>query len=493
MPKPFIKPQNKQIYTFYQSSSKNRRGLDTPKVELVEKSKDGKTDNEYDDEEYYDEDGEYYNDEEYYDEDEEYYEDQEQYIDEDDQEQNDNFNNVTDKDIEEKRLKQKEEDELALLGFKKDGFDYSRFLKPISGGMFIPAIYDMNELKKHKGGILNFVTTSQPAPVGFGLEEISQHYVKNEKELEKLNVDTDLIQALGDDGDFEDIDEDFILQANGGTLDGLNDEINQTRDRLRRFNMDEDDEYYPEDGYDEDGRPIDLEKQNRVVDEIMDFQFQKALEQYEEEEIGELDYEETQGQFSTEKFEDVFDEFLDNYNENHLPLMTQLENLKKSNAIIPLTEEEKKQIIARDWSKDILVQVEEPQQENELDKWDCETIISTYSTIYNHPSLIKEERPQAKRIIKLGKHGIPVKPSKQVEEEEEDEDEDEEPRENLGAAISKNESKEEKKLRKQQVKQDRKKSREQKKSLKVAFKQEELKQTNIMKSQQTTSTVAVRY
>ncbi|KYR02547.1 hypothetical protein DLAC_01393 [Tieghemostelium lacteum] len=163
----------------------------------------------------------------------------------------------------------------------------------------------MNELKKHKGGILNFVT-SQPAPVGFGLEEISQHYVKNEKELEKLNVDADLIQALGDDG------------------------------------------------YDEDGRPIDLEKQNRVVDEIMDFQFQKALEQYQEEEIGELDYEETQGQFSPENFEDVFDEFLDNYNENHLPLMTQLEN---SNAIIPLTEEEKKQIIARDWSKDILVQV----------------------------------------------------------------------------------------------------------------------------------------
>ncbi|KYQ88683.1 hypothetical protein DLAC_10866 [Tieghemostelium lacteum] len=79
----------------------------------------------------------------------------------------------------------------------------------------------------------------------------------------------------------------------------------------------------------------------------MDFLFQKALEQYQEEEIGELDYEETQGQFSTEKFEDVFDEFLDNYNDNHLPLMTQLENLKKSNAIIPLTEEEKKQIIAR--------------------------------------------------------------------------------------------------------------------------------------------------
>ncbi|KYQ88684.1 hypothetical protein DLAC_10867 [Tieghemostelium lacteum] len=61
----------------------------------------------------------------------------------------------------------------------------------------------MNELKKHKGGILNFVT-SQPAPVGFGLEEISQHYVKNKKELEKLNVDTDLIQALGDDGYNED-------------------------------------------------------------------------------------------------------------------------------------------------------------------------------------------------------------------------------------------------------------------------------------------------
>ena len=38
---------------------------------------------------------------------------------------------------------------------------------------------------------------------------------------------------------------------------------------------------------------------------------------------------------------------------------------------------------------------EEGEQER---KWDCESILSTYSNIYNHPKLISE--PQSSKIIK---------------------------------------------------------------------------------------------
>jgi protein LTV1 len=41
---------------------------------------------------------------------------------------------------------------------------------------------------------------------------------------------------------------------------------------------------------------------------------------------------------------------------------------------------------------------EEGEQER---KWDCESILSTYSNIYNHPKLISE--PQSSRIIKGSK------------------------------------------------------------------------------------------
>lgn len=35
----------------------------------------------------------------------------------------------------------------------------------------------------------------------------------------------------------------------------------------------------------------------------------------------------------------------------------------------------------------------------EKDKWDCESILSTYSNIYNHPKLIVEQKVSYQRIL----------------------------------------------------------------------------------------------
>ncbi|KAI8060317.1 Low temperature viability protein-domain-containing protein [Gongronella butleri] len=129
--------------------------------------------------------------------------------------------------------------------------------------------------------------------------------------------------------------------------------------------------------------------------------------------------------------------------------------------------------------------------------WDCQSIISTYSNLENHPHLITDKGP-SKKITIDPKTGMPIlvekqrKPRRQAEQDAENEaasddeeldDDDEEEPVNLGAARSKFESKEEKKQRKLALKEAKKNRREEKKSTKEAFKTEEVRQRQSMKQQ----------
>ncbi|KAK5577430.1 hypothetical protein RB653_002371 [Dictyostelium firmibasis] len=493
MPKPFIKNKDKQVLATFTASYRDRHGRETGVRDEI--ASEGEEEEEYSGEENFEGEEEY----------EEY--------DEDDSEH--------DEYIQQESAK-KEVDDLSTIGFKKDGFDYSRYMRPIGGGVFIPAIWDVNDLKNKKNGIVELVKNSEPAPYMYGLEEISKEYKKDVKDLE---VDEDIKQALVVDDevdDFEELDDDFILQANGGTLDGLQDEVDETINKFNNFKIknknydfsdDEnyDDEYYEgedDDYYDEDDeeyyKTLKNNKNNnnnnnidgrKVQDEVLEAQFEIALEQYEDEDIGELEPEETLGACNVNNFEDVFDEFIEDYNKNHEPLMVQIQTLKKNNNFISLTEKEKEIILKRDWDKEVLVEVSDNEgEENEEDKWDCETILTTYTNLENHPKLLREE----KKIKLSRKTGMPVGviPTKQKDisddDDDDDDDGDEDKKTNLGVS-RKNETKESKKLRKQQLKDDRKNKRELKKDLKVAFKKEEIKQTSIIKDQKTNSLITVRY
>ena len=132
----------------------------------------------------------------------------------------------------------------------------------------------------------------------------------------------------------------------------------------------------------------------------------------------------------------------------------------------------------------------ETEERNPYDNFDCESILTTYSTLYNHPKLISE--PSIKPIRVSGKTGIPKDvlgkgltsaALKQLDMENERFEQktrrnDEVETMTLASRVSelsfrnKHESNEEKKARKQAVKEFRKERREEKKANRDAFKEE---------------------
>mmetsp|Transcript_13810 Transcript_13810/g.24683 ORF Transcript_13810/g.24683 Transcript_13810/m.24683 type:complete len:555 (-) Transcript_13810:92-1756(-) len=98
--------------------------------------------------------------------------------------------------------------------------------------------------------------------------------------------------------------------------------------------------------------------------------------------------------------------------------------------------------------------------------WDCETIVSTYSILDNHPSLITV--PSARR-----KKAQPVQPMDPLSDDELEElDEAAAIPHNAGIRRDKKETAEEKKARKQMIKEQKRLRREEKRSTKQAFKSE---------------------
>merc|ERR550532_1762455 len=167
-----------------------------------------------------------------------------------------------------------------------------------------------------------------------------------------------------------------------------------------------------------------------------------------------------------------------------------------------------------DESDDDVPVIEEVEEEPE-DKFDCESILTTYSNIYNHPKLISEPRNKRIQPIKVsGKTGIPkdvlgkgltTAALKQLDRENdlvskiEEAKEHQKGRENSNSSYSssendvdetmtlasrvsqlsvrnKHESKEEKKARKQALKDLRRERRVERKTNRDAFKEEKVKQ-----------------
>ena len=109
-------------------------------------------------------------------------------------------------------------------------------------------------------------------------------------------------------------------------------------------------------------------------------------------------------------------------------------------------------------------------------QWDCETILSTYSNIYNHPHQIK--LPAKVRVDKKGMAVIEGEGERGEDEGYEEEDAEE------GVTISnlrtKGETKEEKRLRKQAVKENARVRRQVKKATKEIYKDESLKEKKLL-------------
>ena len=129
---------------------------------------------------------------------------------------------------------------------------------------------------------------------------------------------------------------------------------------------------------------------------------------------------------------------------------------------------------------------------------DCESVVSTYSNLDNHPRLLGATRkdgrtsraqPADMPFIKLSKKtGMPIgaldrydddsseEESASDAEEADEEDDDSRPKPNLGVKRNKKETREERRARKKAVKAERRARRQQKKMMKTVFKKEEKRQ-----------------
>jgi protein LTV1 len=118
------------------------------------------------------------------------------------------------------------------------------------------------------------------------------------------------------------------------------------------------------------------------------------------------------------------------------------------------------------------------QKKTHDDRFDCESIVSTYSNLYNRPAIINDQDDHKIKLSK--KTGLPlgVLPEKPMSKHQMDKIEHKITR--ILPEIpqrKENETKEEKKLRKQVVKEHRRERRVEKKINKMAFKSEKAKQT----------------
>lgn len=316
----------------------------------------------------------------------------------------------------------------------------------------------------------------------------------------RLDMDPDIVAALDEDFDFDDpenmLEDDFIIKANDVT-GGDEDDDDEWEDTDEEDDEDEEQDYDSEGGLSEDkegGRRefmfADCETKSRFTEysltssvmrrneqlTLLDDRFEKFYEQFDDDEIGALDNAELEGYIEpdSKRLEEVIkDYFIQKEKECQKP--DQL-----GPAELPSVKEEEEDEDDDDGEVEIETMVIEPPTE----RWDCETIISTYSNLYNRPKLIQDP-PKTKQIRVSDKTGIPLDvlpkrglTAKQVERMERINDSDL-PRASTQPR-SREESAEERRARKQAIKTERKERRSEKKANKLAFKQEKQMQEKQM-------------
>ncbi|XP_061480021.1 protein LTV1 homolog [Rhineura floridana] len=323
----------------------------------------------------------------------------------------------------------------------------------------------------------------------------------------RLDFDPDVVAALDDDFDFDNpdnlLEDDFILRANTpGSIDQAKEDCWESKsgDEEEWEDMEEEedgediqsDEEYDSEGLLSDDSEIkgemkeflfmQEETKSRFTEysmtssvmrrneqlSLLDERFEKFFEQFDDDEIGALDNADLEGFIQSDSTR--LQEVLNDYYREKAKDCVKLDDLEiKEDSELHLKEEEDER------DEIVTLVIEEPKE-----KWDCESVLSTYSNLYNHPKLIEVPR-KPKPIEVSSKTGIPldVLPQrgltyKQAERLQMINDSDlprisTQPR-------SKNESKEDRKARKQAIKEERKERRMEKKANKLAFKQEKTRQ-----------------
>jgi len=129
---------------------------------------------------------------------------------------------------------------------------------------------------------------------------------------------------------------------------------------------------------------------------LLDDKFEKMYAAYDENELGALDCDEIEGYVAHDS--DLIMQYVAEFEKKQNEDTENIAKLMKDR--MKIVERECSSSEDDDLEK-LVVDV------RGKDKWDCESILSTYSNIYNHPKLISEPSKQSKKIEIDRKSGIP--------------------------------------------------------------------------------------
>lgn len=203
--------------------------------------------------------------------------------------------------------------------------------------------------------------------------------------IEMAMQDRETIEE-GDEEEYED-DERAWSDADSNEADYSDDEDHDKLAPLRGFGQEETKSRFTE--YSMSSSVIHRNEQLSLLDD----KFEKFYEQYDDLEVGALDCEEIEG--SIDPNNDILLQYATEFKKEHKNIP-----YEKSHDIARLT----KLQIKDESSEEEMIELEVSDDEEK--KWDCESILSTYSNLYNHPKLINE--PARKLRIQINpKTGIP--------------------------------------------------------------------------------------
>lgn len=232
---------------------------------------------------------------------------------------------------------------------------------------------------------------------------------------------------------------------------------------------------------------------------VIDEQFEHLAIEYDEDELGDMDElaEEIQGVADVEDFENILDEFIKDHPKkdgtktvgHKLFLAEEMEKHGFGNehaeVAIQMAKEaiRKAELAENDNDKPIAnahIEIDPQRFEKQGNTWDCESILSLRSNIYNHPGTISDTTKKPPKAIKLNKDGLPVgyMPPREFVSTKMTNEELYSGRasSSVGTTVrNKDESAEEKKARKAAVKAAKREARANKKEMKVLFAQERTK------------------
>eukprot|EP00092_Neocalanus_flemingeri_P006772 GFUD01007314.1.p1 GENE.GFUD01007314.1~~GFUD01007314.1.p1 ORF type:complete len:455 (-),score=189.53 GFUD01007314.1:149-1513(-) len=307
-----------------------------------------------------------------------------------------------------------------------------------------------------------------------------------------LSLDPDIVAALDEDFDFDDpdnaLDDEFVVNAmevrEGGQSDGEWEDDSDVDSDCGGGRSEEDDEVPSLQSWtgEETGTKFTnysmssscIKRNNQLS--LLDDKFDRFMDQYGEMEEGALEGEEIEGTM-----------------EEGCDRMKQLvEESAKERALTRqqlMREREVQKRMLMEGNSDDDSDMEEIVVKEKLDRWDCESVLSTYSTLYNHPKIITERRTDQIRLSTktgipkdtLGR-GLTAGALKQLDRDTGVLEEDMVSVRSKMSEFSirpKHETPEEKKTRKVGLKQVRKERREEKKANTMAFKSEQLRQEKI--------------